>query len=131
MDDPRLTNRRGCARQWSSFRLCFVCEAMGHGETVRRAVRFAAQRAPWRSGSEIIDPTPEIHPEGTIQRREMRSPTSMREDRELLAQRELDDGLVLAAPEQSEDAPKNRDRESRYGPHRSRILREFRPRKEA
>jgi hypothetical protein len=36
------------------------------------------------------------------------------EDRELLAQRELDDGLVLAAPEQSEDAPKDRDRESRY-----------------
>lgn len=40
----------------------------------------------------------------------------------LLAQCELDDGLVLAAPEQSEDAPKDRDRESRYGPHRSRIL---------
>jgi hypothetical protein len=39
----------------------------------------------------------------------------MREDRDLLAQRELDDGLILAAPEQSEDAPKDRDRESRYG----------------
>jgi len=54
----------------------------------------------------------------------------MGEDRELLAQRELDDGLVLAAPEQSEDAPKDRDRESRYGPHRSRILLESRPRRE-
>jgi len=60
----------------------------------------------------------------------MRSRMSMGEDRELLAHRELDDGLVLAAPEQREDAPKDRDRESRYGPHRSRILLESPPRRE-
>ena len=70
-------------------------------------------------------------PEGAIQQREMRSRMSMHEDRELLAQRELDDGLVLAAPEQSEDAPKDRDRESRYSPHRCRILLECRSRREA
>ena len=54
----------------------------------------------------------------------------MGKDGELLAQRELDDGLVLAGPEQSEDAPKERDRESRYGPLRRRILLESRPRRE-
>jgi len=39
--------------------------------------------------------------------------------------------LREAAPEQSEDAPKDRDRESRYGPHRSRMLLESRPRRES
>jgi hypothetical protein len=39
-------------------------------------------------------------------------------DRELLAKRELDDGLVLATPEQGEDAPEDRDRERRCGRHR-------------
>jgi hypothetical protein len=38
-------------------------------------------------------------------------------DRELLTKCELDDGLVLAAPEEGENAPEDRDRESRCRPH--------------
>jgi hypothetical protein len=110
----------------------------GHGDRTPVAAKSLAVPADhrlWLNDEEGAPPSrPEPgkgDPEGTIQRRETRSRMSMREDRELLAQRELDDRLVLAAPEQSEDAPKNRDRESHYGPPHSRILRESRPRKEA
>ena len=40
-------------------------------------------------------------------------------DRELLAKRELDDRLLLPAPEEGEDATQNRDRERRGCPHRA------------
>jgi hypothetical protein len=38
-------------------------------------------------------------------------------NRELLPEGELDDGLVLAAPEERAKAPKDRDPESDYRPH--------------
>jgi hypothetical protein len=44
---------------------------------------------------------------------------SMGVDRELLAQRELNDRLVMATPEQGDDAPEDRDRESRRSRHRT------------
>ena len=43
-------------------------------------------------------------------------------DLELLAQGKLDEGLILATSEECEDAAKDRERESRCGPHRGRIL---------
>jgi len=43
---------------------------------------------------------------------------SMGVDRELLTKCELDDGLVLATPEQAEDAAEDHDRERSRGPHR-------------
>ena len=52
-------------------------------------------------------------------------------DRELLAERELHDGLVLATTKESEDAPEGRDRESRCRPHRATILLESTMRREA
>jgi len=42
----------------------------------------------------------------------------LRVDRELLAERELEAGLVLAAPEQSEEAAEDCDRSESQGPHR-------------
>jgi hypothetical protein len=52
-------------------------------------------------------------------------------DRELLSKRELDDGLLLATTKESEDAPEDRDRESRCRPHRAPILLESAMRGEA
>ena len=42
-----------------------------------------------------------------------------RVDRELLAQRELDESLILATSEERKDASEGRERESRCGPHRA------------
>src|SRR4029453_15139989 len=69
-------------------------------------------------------------PEGAIKGRETRSGGAGGQGRELVAQRELDDRLVLAAPEECHEAPEDRDRESRCRPHRGRILLESRPRRE-
>jgi high-affinity iron transporter len=52
-------------------------------------------------------------------------------DRQLLAKRELHDGLLLATTKECEDAPKDRDRESRCRPHRAPILLESTMRREA
>jgi len=43
-------------------------------------------------------------------------------DSELLTERELDDGLVPAIPEERQDAAENRDRERCCGPHRASNL---------
>jgi hypothetical protein len=40
-----------------------------------------------------------------------------RVDLELLAQRELDERLILATSEEREDATEDRERDGRYGPH--------------
>jgi hypothetical protein len=40
-------------------------------------------------------------------------------DRQLLAERQLNDRLLWSATEESKDAPEDRERESRCGPHRA------------
>src|SRR5882724_1989304 len=70
-------------------------------------------------------------PEGAIQGRETGSWVSIRIDCELLAQRELDERLVLSTPEEGEDAVENRDRERCCGPHACRILLEPKARRKA
>jgi hypothetical protein len=42
-----------------------------------------------------------------------------RVDRELLAQRQLDEGLIPATSEERVEGPEDRERESRSGPHRA------------
>lgn len=61
-------------------------------------------------------------PEHAIPPRKARPWIPMGVDRELLAKRELHDGLILATTKESEDAPEDRDRESRCRPHRAPIL---------
>jgi len=55
----------------------------------------------------------------------------MRVHRELLAKCDLDDGLILATPEERDDAPENRDRKSCCRPHRALILLDSKTRSEA
>jgi hypothetical protein len=50
-------------------------------------------------------------------------------DRELLSERKLDDGLVLATPEEGEEATEDGEEQNDHGPHRERILLEFRKQK--
>jgi hypothetical protein len=81
----------------------------------------------WLNDEESASPSrPEARqgdPEGAIDGREARSWVPIDVDRELLAERELDDRLVALAPEEGEDATQNRDRERCGGrPHRGRIL---------
>jgi hypothetical protein len=61
----------------------------------------------------------EHDPKGAIHRQEPRPWVSMRIDRELLSKGELDEGLVLATPEQGEDAAEDCDRERCCGRHRA------------
>jgi hypothetical protein len=44
---------------------------------------------------------------------------------ELLAQRELEESLITATSEESQNATEDRERERRGGPHRRSILLEF------
>jgi hypothetical protein len=46
----------------------------------------------------------------------------VRVDRELLSERELDDGLVVATSEDGEGASADRDQECEGGPHHDAIL---------
>jgi len=64
----------------------------------------------------------ECDPKGSIQRRQPGPALAPSVDLELLAQRELDEGLIMATPEERKEAPEDRERESRCGPHRGPIL---------
>ena len=56
-------------------------------------------------------------PEGAIQRGETRPWVSMGVDRELLAEGQLDHGLVLTTPKEGDGAAKDRDPEGDQRPH--------------
>ena len=60
----------------------------------------------------------ERDPEGAIEGREPGPAMASSVDLELLTQRELDEGLILATSEEREDASEDRDRERRCRPHR-------------
>jgi hypothetical protein len=64
----------------------------------------------------------ESDPEGAIQRREPGPALAPRVDLELLSQRQFDESLIPTTSEKSEGATEDRERQSRYGPHRGLIL---------
>ena len=78
--------------------------------------RSPAVRLPGRSSSEAKC-CDERDPEGAIQGQQPRPAVPPGVDRELLAKRHLDNGLVPAAPEQSVGALEERDPESEHRPH--------------
>jgi hypothetical protein len=62
----------------------------------------------------------EDHPKGAIEGGEPWLAVSMGVDRELLSERKLDDGLVLATPEEGDHAAKDRGPEDEQRPHHAR-----------
>ena len=83
----------------------------------------------WSNDHEMIPPSwpdsGEHDPERAIERREPRSRPIMIVDRELLAKRQLDDGLLLATPGEGEDAAKERDHQDEQRSHGSRMVLDF------
>ena len=88
---------------------------------------MAADHGLWSNDHEMILPSwpdsGEHDPERAIDRREPRSRPIMIVDRELLAKRQLDDGLLLATPGEGDDAAKDRDQQDEQRSHGSRRVR--------
>jgi hypothetical protein len=66
--------------------------------------------------------TDERNPEGSIEQRQPRPTLALSVDLELLAERKLDERLIPATSEESQEATEDRECESRCGPHRGSIL---------
>ena len=67
----------------------------------------------------------ECNPEGTIERREPGLRSRLGVGRELLAQGQLDDRLLIAASEEGESTAKKDRREIEQSLHRGEILRDY------
>jgi hypothetical protein len=75
-----------------------------------------------QGGSPLRPDAREGHPKGSVQRRESGPRVAVGADRKLLAERQLDDGLALAASEEAERAAKHANDEGEQRPKRRRIL---------
>ena len=64
----------------------------------------------------------ERNPESTIQRAQSRSRLTLCVHRKLLTQGKLDDCLFFTAPEEGDDAVKERDQQDEQRPHGSRMV---------